>query len=87
MVYKVIGTMSGSSLDGLDVVFVEVEEKGGNWSFQVLEADCLPFENDLKEQLKMLPRSLREDLLHWMHVSDRISESRLINSLKKCLTV
>ena len=39
MVYKVIGTMSGSSLDGLDVVFVEVEEKGGNWSFQVLEAE------------------------------------------------
>ncbi|MBM3445501.1 MAG: anhydro-N-acetylmuramic acid kinase [Bacteroidetes bacterium] len=62
MVYKVIGTMSGSSLDGLDVVFVEVEEKGGNWSFQVLEADCLPFENDLKEQLKNAPTLTAREL-------------------------
>ena len=55
MVYKVIGSMSGSSLDGLDLVFVEIEEKGGNWSFQVLQADCMPFENELKEQLKNAP--------------------------------
>lgn len=55
MVYKVIGAMSGSSLDGLDMVFVEVEEKGGNWSFQVLQADCMPFESELKEQLRNAP--------------------------------
>lgn len=30
MLYRVIGIMSGSSLDGLDLAFVEFEEKGGN---------------------------------------------------------
>ncbi|MEY3348466.1 MAG: hypothetical protein RLY46_505 [Bacteroidota bacterium] len=55
MVYKVIGLMSGSSLDGLDMVFVEIEEKGGKWSYQVLNAACMSFENDLKAQLRNAP--------------------------------
>ena len=44
MLYSVIGLMSGSSMDGLDIVFVEVEEKGGKWSYKILEAECLPYD-------------------------------------------
>ena len=44
MVYKVIGVMSGSSLDGVDIAYVELEENGGKWSYTILEADCLPYE-------------------------------------------
>ncbi len=43
MVYKVIGLMSGSSLDGLDIAYVQLEEVRGQWSYTILHADCLPY--------------------------------------------
>ena len=43
MVYKVIGLMSGSSLDGLDIAYVQLEEVRGQWSFEILHAECLPY--------------------------------------------
>jgi anhydro-N-acetylmuramic acid kinase len=43
MVYKVIGLMSGSSLDGLDIAYVQLDEVRGAWSYQVLHADCIPY--------------------------------------------
>ncbi len=52
MVYRVIGLMSGSSLDGLDIVFVELEETGGKWSYEIKAADCYPYEAEWSEKLK-----------------------------------
>jgi anhydro-N-acetylmuramic acid kinase len=52
MVYKVIGLMSGSSLDGLDIVHAELHEYAGNWSYEILAADCYPYSIGWKEQLK-----------------------------------
>ena len=43
MVYRAIGLMSGSSLDGLDIAFSEFHENGGKWSYEILKADCLPY--------------------------------------------
>ncbi len=44
--------MSGSSLDGLDVVFVEFNENGGRWSFEIQAADCLPYDDRWLNRLK-----------------------------------
>jgi anhydro-N-acetylmuramic acid kinase len=52
MVYKVIGLMSGSSLDGLDIAFVEFDETGGKWSFNILAADTYSYEPEWKDRLK-----------------------------------
>lgn len=52
MIYNVIGLMSGSSLDGLDIAFVELTDVRNDWSYVIREAVCVPFEGDLKEQLK-----------------------------------
>ncbi|MDQ2753370.1 MAG: anhydro-N-acetylmuramic acid kinase, partial [Bacteroidota bacterium] len=38
MIYRAIGVMSGSSLDGLDVAFVSFEENRGAWSYQIVAA-------------------------------------------------
>jgi anhydro-N-acetylmuramic acid kinase len=43
MFYRVIGIMSGSSLDGLDIAFVEFEETGRKWSYEIKAARCLPY--------------------------------------------
>lgn len=52
MVYKVIGLMSGSSLDGLDIAFVQLQENGGKWSYEILQADCYEYDNDWITKLK-----------------------------------
>lgn len=52
MIYRVIGLMSGSSLDGLDIAFIEFDESGGKWKYEIKAAACYPYENDWMEGLK-----------------------------------
>ncbi len=52
MVYRAIGLMSGSSLDGLDIAFVEFHEQGGKWSYEILEADCYSYTDEWVDKLK-----------------------------------
>ena len=66
MVYRVIGIMSGSSLDGLDIVFTEITENSGVWAFEIVAADCYAYSPDWKARLQnavSLP-ALDYQLLH-----------------------
>lgn len=51
MVYRAIGLMSGSSLDGLDIVFTELEEIGGKWSYNIRHAECVPYPEEWVNKL------------------------------------
>ncbi|WP_111591539.1 anhydro-N-acetylmuramic acid kinase [Chitinophaga dinghuensis] len=51
MVYNVIGTMSGSSLDGLDIVFAELTEVRGQWTYAIKASESLPYEPEWVEKL------------------------------------
>ncbi len=66
MVYRTIGLMSGSSLDGLDIVFAEFHENGGNWNFEIKAADCYGYSNEWKERLQNATSlsALEYQLLH-----------------------
>src|SRR4029079_5274590 len=52
MVYRVIGLMSGSSLDGLDIVFAEFHENGGKWNYEIIHADCYAYPAEWSGRLK-----------------------------------
>lgn len=52
MFYRVIGLMSGSSLDGLDIVFAEINESGGKWSFDIRAAECHPYPEEWRARLE-----------------------------------
>lgn len=52
MFYRAIGIMSGSSLDGLDICYVELDEIGGKWSFDIKASDCVQYEREWVEKLK-----------------------------------
>lgn len=66
MVYRAIGLMSGSSLDGLDIAFVEFQEQGGKWSYEILQADCYAYTDEWVAKLQnVINLSAKEyQLLH-----------------------
>jgi anhydro-N-acetylmuramic acid kinase len=52
MLYRAIGLMSGSSLDGLDIVFVEFQENAGKWQYEIIAAECEEYAQVWKERLQ-----------------------------------
>ncbi|PWT78363.1 MAG: anhydro-N-acetylmuramic acid kinase [Bacteroidetes bacterium] len=51
MVYKVIGVMSGSSMDGLDIVYVHFQETTGKWRYEIIQTACYEFTADWIDRL------------------------------------
>jgi len=64
MIYRAIGLMSGSSLDGLDIAFAEFQHQGGRWSYEILETDCYSYPEGWTRKLQQaIHLSAREYLL------------------------
>lgn len=51
--YKVIGVMSGTSLDGIDLVYAAFNFDG-NWRFEIICAETLPYDKHWEKKLKDL---------------------------------
>ena len=56
-IYNVIGLMSGTSLDGLDVAYCRFEFAGGKHEYQILCADTYAYSNDWIQRLSTLENS------------------------------
>jgi anhydro-N-acetylmuramic acid kinase len=73
MIYRAIGLMSGSSLDGLDIVFAEFHVNGGQWSWEIREAACHSYTKEWTEKLRNAAALPARDYLllhaaygHWL---------------------
>ena len=61
-VYKVIGLMSGTSLDGLDIVAVELKRDDAGWTYNISACETIPYENEIKKSLGNSIHFSAEDL-------------------------
>lgn len=50
--YKVLGLMSGTSLDGLDIAYCEFQKVKDRWNFDILHASTIEYPNLLKDKLQ-----------------------------------
>lgn len=76
--YHVIGVMSGTSLDGLDIVYVTLKFDL-NWSFNIIHAVTIPYSDDWLLKLSQLSNlGMKElqviDLEYSKYVSETIAE-------------
>lgn len=60
--YLAIGLMSGTSLDGLDICYVKFS-KSENWSFEILSAETISYDETWKLKLQNATQISAEDLL------------------------
>lgn len=44
--------MSGSSLDGLDIAFVQLNEVRGVWQHEIIHAECMPYTPEWSDKLR-----------------------------------
>lgn len=64
----IIGIMSGSSLDGIDLAYCCINEINGDFSFKILAADCIPYSNEWIKRLQNLPFASGKEL--WQSHTD-----------------
>src|SRR5690554_6666825 len=51
--YQIIGIMSGTSLDGIDVVYLTFyKPQGKEWGFEIVHTKLVSFEKNLLQKLK-----------------------------------
>jgi anhydro-N-acetylmuramic acid kinase len=61
-VYRVIGLMSGTSLDGLDIAYCTFDHSGNSWKYSIDVAETLPHSAEWKERLTMAMKGSATEL-------------------------
>jgi anhydro-N-acetylmuramic acid kinase len=63
--YKVIGVMSGTSLDGLDLAAVEFYYDDGKWDFQIAAAETVQYDKKQENRLRNSTELSGEELIRF----------------------
>ncbi|TNE73337.1 MAG: anhydro-N-acetylmuramic acid kinase, partial [Bacteroidetes bacterium] len=66
--FRIIGLMSGTSLDGLDITFCTFSKKSEqNWDFDLHSATTIPYPDHLISQLKEIMHASAWELIKMDH--------------------
>ncbi|TNE55582.1 MAG: anhydro-N-acetylmuramic acid kinase [Bacteroidetes bacterium] len=66
--YRVLGLMSGTSLDGLDLALVDVQkEPSQNWSFQLIAGETRNYSEELRSRIRSAPTLSAEEFCRLDH--------------------
>ena len=61
--YNVIGVMSGTSLDGIDLAHINFTIKDSKWDYQILESETVSYSENWLNKLKVAVSFSEEELL------------------------
>ena len=61
--YNVIGIMSGTSLDGIDLAHIHFAIKEDKWSYEILESETISYSTDWLNKLKVAVSFSNEELI------------------------
>ncbi|NBC83587.1 MAG: anhydro-N-acetylmuramic acid kinase [Bacteroidetes bacterium] len=76
--YIVVGIMSGTSLDGIDLALCKFYQKNTSWKYEVLKAKTYNYPDDLRKQLSGAAQLRANDLL-LLHNEYGIYTGELVN--------
>ncbi|GAI26087.1 unnamed protein product, partial [marine sediment metagenome] len=82
--YHVIGVMSGSSLDGLDIAFCYFKKKENKWGFKILKAHTIPYSKKWKENLSTAYRRNAYDFIKLHKEYGKFIGLKINNFLNDC---
>ena len=51
--YNVVGVMSGTSLDGIDLAHIIFTIENGKWQFEIFETQTVVYDAEMHENLKI----------------------------------
>lgn len=61
--YNIIGVMSGTSLDGIDLAHINFTIKEGKWNYQILESETISYSENWLNKLKVAVSFSEENLI------------------------
>ena len=84
--YNIIGLMSGTSLDGLDICYVKFN-KGLEWKYEILISETLTYDSEMKSDLKKAINFSSRDLdnldnKYTFFLGEKINDFILKNRIK-----
>ncbi|GGC92484.1 anhydro-N-acetylmuramic acid kinase [Flavobacterium lutivivi] len=86
--YKVVGIMSGTSLDGIDLAHIDFEIIDNKWNYKIKECETVPYSdfwlNKLKSAINFSPEELHQLNIDYTHllgniIKEFISKNKLKN--------
>ena len=72
--YTVVGVMSGTSLDGIDLAHLVFSIQNDQWSFEILESETISYSEDWIRKLKNAVSFSTEELVEYLNSQDYLTK-------------